>query len=349
VCNSYTDTKVSAEAKAREDADTALKSELMKYVDNSSSSYTTYIDEKIAAETTARTNADAALKTEVNKYTDTKVADTLSQAKAYTDSKVSAEATARTTAISEAISDEVTARNSAISTAISTEVSNRTTADNNLKTEVNKYTDTKVSAEATARTTAINTAKSEVKSYTDTEVSDALTEAKAYTDSEISALVNGAPETMNTLKELGDLINTNEDAIDALNEAIGKRALSTDLTTHTGNATVHITSIERTNWNAAKTHADSAHAPANAEANQNAFSNIIIGSTTIAADSKTDNLILEGSNVTLTPDATNDKVTIGITKANVISALGYTPASSNVVDTIDIDYTQIEFDTTKVL
>ena len=65
-----------------------------------------------------------------------------------------------------------------------------------------------------------------------------------------------------------------------------------------------------------------------AEVNQNAFSNVAVGSTTISADSKTDTLTLTGSNVTLTPDATNDKVTIGITKDNVISALGYTPGSS---------------------
>ena len=62
-----------------------------------------------------------------------------------------------------------------------------------------------------------------------------------------------------------------------------------------------------------------------AEVNQNAFSSVVVGSTTIAADSKTDALILEGNNVTITPDATNDKVTIGITKDNVTSALGYTP------------------------
>ena len=62
-----------------------------------------------------------------------------------------------------------------------------------------------------------------------------------------------------------------------------------------------------------------------AEVNQNAFSSVVVGSTTIAADSKTDALILEGNNVTITPDATNDKVTIGITKDNVTSALGHTP------------------------
>lgn len=48
-----------------------------------------------------------------------------------------------------------------------------------------------------------------------------------------------------------------------------------------------------------------------AEVNQNAFSNVKVGSTTVAADSKTDTLeLVAGDNVTLTPDATNDKITI---------------------------------------
>lgn len=47
------------------------------------------------------------------------------------------------------------------------------------------------------------------------------------------------------------------------------------------------------------------------ETNQNAFSNVVVGSTTIAADSKTDTLtLIAGNNITLTPDATNDKITI---------------------------------------
>lgn len=51
-----------------------------------------------------------------------------------------------------------------------------------------------------------------------------------------------------------------------------------------------------------------------AQVNQNAFSNVKVGSTTIAADTKTDTLeLVAGSNVTLTPDATNDKVTISAT------------------------------------
>lgn len=48
-----------------------------------------------------------------------------------------------------------------------------------------------------------------------------------------------------------------------------------------------------------------------AEVNQNAFSNVKVGSTTVAADSKTDTIeLVAGSNITLTPDATNDKITI---------------------------------------
>lgn len=48
-----------------------------------------------------------------------------------------------------------------------------------------------------------------------------------------------------------------------------------------------------------------------AEVNQNAFGNILVGSTTIAADTKTDTLtFVAGTNVTLTPDAANDKLTI---------------------------------------
>ena len=100
-------------------------------------------------------------------------------------------------------------------------------------------------------------------------------------------------------------------AIDTLSEVVADKANATDLTSHVGNTTAHITSTERANWNAAKTHANSAHAPANAEPNQNAFSNVVVNGTTISADSKTDTLtFVAGNNVTITPDATGDSITI---------------------------------------
>lgn len=48
--------------------------------------------------------------------------------------------------------------------------------------------------------------------------------------------------------------------------------------------------------------------------NQNAFSNIKVGNTTVAADTTTDTVTLvAGNNITITPDATNDKITIAAT------------------------------------
>ena len=108
---------------------------------------------------------------------------------------------------------------------------------------------------------------------------------------------------------------------------------------HTGNTTVHITATERTNWNAAKTHADSAHAPSNAEKNQNAFSNVAVsGQTTVAADTATDTLTLvAGDNVTITTNATNDSVTISakdtvVTVDTALSSTSTNPVQNKVVN-----------------
>jgi len=77
----------------------------------------------------------------------------------------------------------------------------------------------------------------------------------------------------------------------------------------------------------AKSYADSVAG----DANQNAFSNIKVGDTTIAADSVTDTLeFVAGSNVTLTPDATNDKVTIAATDNDTKNTAGSTESSSKL-------------------
>lgn len=65
------------------------------------------------------------------------------------------------------------------------------------------------------------------------------------------------------------------------------------------------------------------------EPNQNAFSNVKVGSTTIAADTETDTLeLVAGSNVTLTPDATNDKVTIAATDTTYSDFTGATASAA---------------------
>lgn len=51
-----------------------------------------------------------------------------------------------------------------------------------------------------------------------------------------------------------------------------------------------------------------------AEVNQNAFGNVAVGTSTLQADNKQDTLyIAAGSNVSITADETNDKITIGLT------------------------------------
>lgn len=71
----------------------------------------------------------------------------------------------------------------------------------------------------------------------------------AYTDKAVADLVDGAPETMNTLKEVADALAENEDVTEALNAAIGTKANQVELDTHTGNTSIHVTPAEKNRWN----------------------------------------------------------------------------------------------------
>ena len=110
------------------------------------------------------------------------------------------------------------------------------------------------------------------------------------------------------------------------------RASKSEFDTHVADTTKHITSTERTNWGTAYTHSQAAHAPSDAEKNQNAFSNITIGTTTVAADSATDTVTFVGSNVTITPDATNDKITFAVASGST-SAKGIVQLTNSTSST----------------
>ena len=245
-----------------------------------------------------------------------------------------------------------------------------------------------------------------------TKADAALASAKAYTDSVKNDLLNGAGTAYDTLKELGDLIDDNADAIDALETvASGKadkthvhvisditnlqssldgkansshgthvsysstnpvmdgvasvgsastvarsdhkhptdtsRAAQTSLDSHTSNTTSHITSTERTNWGTGYTHSQSAHAPSNAEKNQNAFSYVKVGETSVAADNATDTItFVAGSNITITPDATNDKITISAKDTTYsLSSFGITATAAelNKLDGVTATATEINY------
>lgn len=80
-------------------------------------------------------------------------------------------------------------------------------------------------------------------------IDGAYANSNKYTDKKIADLINGAPETMDTLKEVADAIEKNKSVVEALNKAIGTKANQSELDTHTGNNTIHITPNERTDWN----------------------------------------------------------------------------------------------------
>lgn len=63
----------------------------------------------------------------------------------------------------------------------------------------------------------------------------ALSSAKSYTDTKISDLINGAPETLDTLGEIAEAMTDNKDVVEALDAAIGSKANASDLTTHINN------------------------------------------------------------------------------------------------------------------
>lgn len=93
-----------------------------------------------------------------------------------------------------------------------------------------------------------NNMLSEAKEYSDA----TYQQAAGYTDKKIADLIGGAPETLDTLEEVATAIKENEDVVKALDAAIGKKANQSELDTHTGNDTIHITAAERKQWNGYK-------------------------------------------------------------------------------------------------
>lgn len=255
-----------------------------------------------------------------------------------------------------------------------------------------------------------------------TQISDAvattLSNANEYTDTKIANLINGAPATMDTLKEISDILNDNADVVEALETAVGSKASAADLTAHTTNksnphgvtkaqiglgnvenkssatirgeitkenvttalgytppttnttyakatssadglmSAVDKSKLDGISTGATKVVVDSALSATSTNpvqnkvvhtainnlntlvgdtavstqitnaiadksdtnhthsqyVNQNAFANIAVGSTTVAADSVTDTInLVAGNNVSITANATNDTITIAAT------------------------------------
>lgn len=80
-------------------------------------------------------------------------------------------------------------------------------------------------------------------------IDTAYASANGYTDEKIADLINGAPETLDTLKEIADALEQNEDVVEALNNAIGTKANQAELDLHTSNTEIHVTWEDKSKWN----------------------------------------------------------------------------------------------------
>lgn len=149
-------------------------------------------------------------------------------------------------------------------------------------------------------TTAAPTANAVKKAY-----EQAKSDSNSYTDQKIADLVNGAPETMDTLKEVADAIAENKDVEKALNQAIGTKADKTHTHTEVNGHTVD------------------SDVPADAKFTDTVY-------TLPKASTNTLGGVETGDNIT------NNEGKISITKSNVCNAIGYTPPRTGGITVNDL-------------
>lgn len=110
-----------------------------------------------------------------------------------------------------------------------------------------------------------------------------------------------------------------------LSVAFGKISKAiTDLISHISDSVKHITSAERSNWNAAKTHADSAHAPSTAQ--ENVIETVKVNGTALEVNNKAVNVTVPTTVAQLTDNANYAK------KTDIPTTL---PANGGNADTVN--------------
>ena len=141
---------------------------------------------------------------------------------------------------------------------------------------------------------------------------------ETYVNNKFASIVDSAPETLDTLKELSDALGNDPNFATTIATQIGGKV---DKVSGKGLSSNDYTTNEKNKL---------AGIAAGAEVNQNTFSNVIIAGTTISAVNKQDSLTLvAGNNITLTPDVSNKKITI-TSKDTVYTHPSYTSKSSGL-------------------
>lgn len=87
--------------------------------------------------------------------------------------------------------------------------------------------------------------------YLKTEADALHSEIEDYVDTQVAALVNSAPETLDTLGELATAFNENKEVVETLDKAITTKANQSDLTALSNTVASHTTvinAIEEETW-----------------------------------------------------------------------------------------------------
>ena len=191
---------------------------------------------------------------------------------------------------------------------------------NSIQSDIDNKVPSSRSINGKALTADITLSASDVGALPNTTVIPSINglATETYVNNKVAGIVDSAPATLDTLNELAAALGDDPNFATTVATQIGNKVDKVD---GKGLSTNDYTTAEKNKLSGIAT---------GAEVNQNAFSNIVVGSTTVAADSKTDTLTLvAGTNVTLTPDATNDKITIAATDT-VYTHPSYTAKSSGL-------------------
>lgn len=142
--------------------------------------------------------------------------------------------------------------------------------------------------------TNITLTASDVNADASGSAENALLEANNYTDNKLANLVGQAPEALDTIYELAEALEDNQELVNILNNAIGNKV---DKEEGMGLSSNDFTDSDKAKLDSIKE---------NAEENQNAFSNISVGTSIISATDKTDTFGLRaGKNIELTTSGKN--------------------------------------------
>ena len=261
----------------------------------------------INTEATARTNADNALDARLDKLEGSgagSVAKALADAKSYADTKVAG--------ILDSAPEALNTLNE-LAAALGDDPNFSTT----IMTEIGKKANSQHGNHVPATQTANNAVFLRNDNTWQTVTPDNIGAAKAshgthVTYATAAPLVAGTAAVGSSSKvaradhvhPLQTSVSGNAGSADKVNSALSIQLNGGTATTFDGSATKSI-NITPASIGAAAAHNHDAYV------NKNAFANIKVGDTTVAADAVQDTVeLVAGSNITITPDATNDKITI---------------------------------------